>query len=171
MRALVRAYDGLIAAMAVVAGLILAFIFVIIVYDVVVRTMGVQPPAATSALSEYGMHYVALLAAPWLVRVKGHVFVESLVVVLPDGVARILEKLVHLVCIVMCLALAWYAVEAIREAVTFGDSDIRSIIVPKWVLFAPMPIAFVLCAIEFGRFLAGRDTMYEGRGAGAGETI
>ncbi|MBM3486969.1 MAG: TRAP transporter small permease [Alphaproteobacteria bacterium] len=171
MRALVRTYDGVITGMAVVAGLILAAIFVIIIYDVVVRTLGWQPPAGTSALSEYGMHYIALLAAPWLVRVKGHVFVESLVLVLPGGAARILERIVHVLCIAMCLALAWYSVEAIRETVKFGDSDIRSIIVPKWVLFAPMPVAFVLAAIEFGRFLVGHDTMYEGRGAGAGERI
>ncbi|MDE0718498.1 MAG: TRAP transporter small permease subunit, partial [Rhodospirillaceae bacterium] len=98
MRHLVRLYDRLIVALAAVAGAMLAGVFVMIVYDVTVRALGYQPPAHTSALSEYAMLYMTLLAAPWVLRKKGHVFVEFLAGALPGGVRRGLRRSIYVLC-------------------------------------------------------------------------
>ena len=161
MRMLIRLYDRLIVALAAVAGAMLACVFVMIVYDVSVRTLGYQPPAHTSALSEYAMLYMTLLAAPWVLRNKGHVFVEFLATGLPGGARLLLRRSIHVLCILICLGMAYYGAVAADDYWTRGEQDIRSIVIAKWVIYAPMPVAFSLCAIEFGRFLFGVDDMYD----------
>ena len=49
-------------------------------------------------------------------------------------------------------------------AIQSGDMDVRGISVMQWMLYLPMPLAFLLVAIEFGRFLTGIDDMYGARG-------
>lgn len=166
MRALLRGYDRLVIAMAMAGCVLLAAMFVMIIYDVTVRTAGLTPPAMTSAVSEYFMLYVTMLAAPYLVRIKAHVAVESITLVMPAAAMPWLSRLVCLVCIAVSVLLAWYSADAIGEVVASGEVDIRSIIVPKWVLFAPLPIGFALCAVEFARYLMAREGMLVGRGAG-----
>ena len=69
-------YRRLLELLAVVAGLMLAAMAFAIVLDVLVRNLGLQPPAHTLTLTEYGLLYLTMLAAPWLVREKGHVHIE-----------------------------------------------------------------------------------------------
>lgn len=164
MPVLFRLYSGLIVVLAVIAGAMLACVFVMIVYDVSVRTLGYQPPAHTSALSEYAMLYMTLLAAPWVLRNKGHVFVEFLASSLPDRVRLFLRRSIYALCILVCLGVAYYGAVAGLDYWTRGEQDIRSIVIPKWVIYAPLPVGFLLCAIEFSRFLFGGDDMYD-RGA------
>lgn len=161
MRHLVRLYDGLIVALAAAAGAMLAGVFVMIVYDVTVRALGHQPPAHTSALSEYAMLYMTLLAAPWVLRKKGHVFVEFLAGSLPGQVRRGLQRSIYVLCIVICLGLAYYGLGAALDYWERGELDIRSIVIAKWAFYAPLPVGFFLCAVEFGRFLIGVDDMYD----------
>ena len=161
MRLAVRLYDRLIAVLAAVAGAMLAGVFVMIVYDVTVRALGYQPPAHTSALSEYAMLYMTLLAAPWVLRNKGHVFVEFLAGALPRTVRRVLRRGIYTLCIVVCLGLAYYGLLAALDYWERGELDIKSIVIAKWAYYAPLPIGFFLCAVEFARFLFGIDDMYD----------
>ena len=38
--------------------------------------------------------------------------------------------------------------------------DVRSIDMPQWILFGPMPVCFFFLTIEFIRYLIGIDDMY-----------
>ena len=168
MKALVKTYDAVIVGLATIAGAMVAAVFVAIVWDVSLRTIGLQPPLWTSALTEYALLYMTMLAAPWLVRVKGHVFVESLAMMLPIGVRRLVEKAVYLITILLCVVLAYFALDQGLEIAARGDEDIRSIVLPKWALYAPLPVGFGLSEIEFLRFLIGNDSMYAGRSLSEG---
>lgn len=163
MRILTHAYDRLVMALAVIAGAMLAGVFLMIVYDVSVRALGYQPPAHTVPLSEYAMLYMTLLASPWLVRLKGQVFVEFIAGNLPRPIRRPLHKAVYVLCILVCIGLAWYGGAAAEDYWMRGELEIKGIITPKWVLYAPFPLGFGLCVIEFGRFLFGFDNMYDRR--------
>lgn len=162
MRSLIKAYDAVIVGLAVLAGAMVAAVFVMILYDVTLRATGFQPPIFTSALTEYALLYLTMLAAPWLVRTRGHVFVESFTLRLGRGARRVVERFVYLLCIALCLILSYYAVEQALDMASRGEEDWRSIVMPRWVLFAALPIGFVPAAVEFARFLFGRDSMYAG---------
>ncbi len=161
-----RIYDGVIVGLAIIAGAMVAAVFLMIVYDVAVRTLGFQPPFWTSALTEYALLYMTMLAAPWLVRQKGHVFVESLTLMLEARAQRAVHVFAYLISIVLCLVLTFYSVKQGLEVWSRQEIDIRSISIPGWLLYASLPIGFCLSAIEFARFLLGRESMYSGRDIG-----
>jgi TRAP-type C4-dicarboxylate transport system permease small subunit len=165
VKSLRRAYDALIEAGARIGAGLVGLVFLAIVYDVSLRSVGFKPPAWTSALSEYALLYLTMLAAPWLVRHRGHVTVESFIVRLPWRIRAFLEKVIYVACIALCLGLAYYSTLMAIDSAMRGELDIRSIEIPRWVLFAPLLLGFVFCAVEFGRYLFGSDSLYASQGA------
>ena len=155
-----RAYDILIVALAWFAGAAIMAIFVVIVYDVTLRTLGFRPPRITSAGSEYALLYFTMAAAPYLVRHKGHVFIETGRALLPAALRRLAERATYVICITVCALLFYFSLDLTVEAIALGEVEIRSISMPRWFLFAPLPPSFLLMGIEFARFLAGRDSLY-----------
>jgi C4-dicarboxylate transporter, DctQ subunit len=147
-------------ALAVVAGAMIGLAFVLIVVDVGVRAVGLQPPAFTSAAVEYILLYFTLFAAPYLTRRKAHVCVDALIAHLRGRVRWLLEKFVYVVCIATCLIFAYIGFGLTLDAIRSGGFEERSIDVPLWINYAPMAPAFLLVAIEFGRYLVGVDTLY-----------
>jgi TRAP-type C4-dicarboxylate transport system permease small subunit len=163
VRHLVAVYNRLIVALAVLAGATIVLAFVLVIVDVGVRTAGFKPPAYTSAVVEYALLYFALLAAPYLVRRKSHVYIDALTSRLPGMARFVVEKLAYSVCIVTSLIFAYIGWELAAEAFAAGLFDERSIDIPYWLLYLPMPGSFALVAVEFARYLAGVDTMYADR--------
>lgn len=71
-----KAYTALLRSMAFVAGATLVWLMVSVVLSVVMRNLGLQPFAWLFTSAEYGLLYMTMLGAPWLVREKGHVHIE-----------------------------------------------------------------------------------------------
>ena len=163
MRTILRAYDAAVMALAIIAGVMLAGVFVFIIYDVVLRNFLISPPAWTVPSIEYGLLYITMFSAPYLVRTRGHVLVEALRQVLPERPRRVLEKIVYVVCLAVCAVLAWFAFELWLDAYISGEFDGRAIEVPHTVRYAPMVIGFVMMGCEFVRNLLGAGSLYQER--------
>jgi len=146
--------------MAVVAGILIFLSFVMIVVDVTMRIVGMKPPLFTIAVVEYILLWFAMLAAPWLVRIKGHVFIDAVTQFLPHALKTIIAKIVYSICIVSSSIYCYHASGLLREAWVKDMVDVRSIDMPQWILFGPMPLCFLFVATEFARFLVGVDDMY-----------
>ena len=170
MQLLSRAYDGLIVGLAILAGLMLAVIFVGIIADVAIRTLGYNALQWYSAIAEYCLLFSTMLAAPWLVRLRGHVVVESLTMAMPPRVRWAMAKAVYVLCIVLCGLFVYYGFVEMQLALSTGELDLRSIDMPKWILFLPFPVGFTLVAIEFGRYLLGFGSYYTGT-VGSSESL
>jgi C4-dicarboxylate transporter, DctQ subunit len=153
MKALARSYDALIFGMAWVAGALLAGMFFAIVIDVVLRNWGGQSSAHLFTFTEYALLMVPCFGAPWLVREKGHVFVEIGLNLLRPAARRRALVVIGIVCIAVCLLLAWYGVQVAWRNFTLGDKDVRSFDAPRWALVACIPIGFFFMATEFARHL------------------
>jgi TRAP-type C4-dicarboxylate transport system permease small subunit len=154
------AYDGLLSALAILSAILLGIVTLAVIADVTVRNMGLQPPAHTSAFVEYSLLYITLLASPWLLRKKGHVYIEIVIGAVGPRTRRIMATISYVLCIVTCLLLLVYSADLTVLNWTRGSTDIRSFDMPRWALFAPMPLCFLLMAVEFTRFLLGRDSLY-----------
>ncbi len=153
MAQIIRFYDRLIVVLAVAASIIVGAVFVLIVVDVSMRTAGLRPPVFSSALSEYSLIYVTMMAAPWLVRERGHVRIDSFMSFLPPAGKRLVERILIVVCIGLCLMATYLAADFAVEFWRKGDIDIRSIEIPRAFLFVPLVLGFFLCAVEFLRLL------------------
>jgi C4-dicarboxylate transporter DctQ subunit len=156
---IVYLYDRLIVMLALVASIMIAAVFVLIVVDVTMRTAGFRPPVFSSAISEYTLIYVTMLAAPWLVRERGHVRIDSFMIFIPTHLQIALERLLMLVCIALCLTAAWISADFAIDFWQKGSIDIRSIEIPRSLLFLPLTIGFGLCAMEFLRLLLIGQTL------------
>jgi len=163
LKAIAVAYNRVVAALAVVAGAAVAAAFLLIIFDVGVRTIGLRAPAFISAAVEYILLYFTLLSAPFLVRQKSHVVIDALVTRLSGRARWAAEKLVYLICILTALAFAYIGFDLFIDAVQDGRSEERSIDVPLWIGYAALAPAFSLVAIEFFRLLIGRDSLYADR--------
>ena len=158
-------------ALAYFAGATIVLAFALIVIDVTLRTIGQRPPAFTSAVVEYVLLYFTLFAAPYLVREKGHVYVDALMSRLPRGPRWFAEKLVYLVCVVTSLAFSFIGFKLGIEAIESGTIEERSIDVPSWVDYWALGPIFLLVAIEFARYLIGADSMYRSTRAKGPESL
>ncbi len=138
----------------------LGLLVVLVVADVVVRTAGGRPLAWAASSAEYILLYATFLPMPYLVRVKGHVFVEFLRGPMSPAVRQNVERLVYLVCIAICVYLAWVASSGALLAWREASYETRTYDMPKWLVYLPMALGFWFAALEWTRYLLGLDTMY-----------
>ena len=160
MEAFDKGLEKVVTALAYLASAIIPCIFTMIVIDVSIRTIGITPPLFTSSIVEYGLLYVAMFSAPWLVRQKGHVAIEALVSVLPPGVQLTLAKFMYLICGLSALLFSYFALELFIDAAQSGQLDVRGVDMPYWGQFLPMTIGFFLVSLEFLMFLLGLRHYY-----------
>lgn len=160
MQAISALYYKLLIGMAILSGVLIVTAVFLIVLDVMMRLFGLSPFLFVLTFVEYSMLWFTMLAAPYLVRIKGHVFIDAVTLMLPQRVRFYIAKVVYLLCIIASLISAYSVSVLLIEAIRFGDVDMRSFEVPMWILFASMPLSFGMCAIEFTRYLLGFDDMY-----------
>lgn len=160
MEALGKAYNYLLHGLAGLAGVLIFLSFAMIVIDVTMRIVGLHPPTFTIAVVEYGLLWFAVLAAPWLVRIKGHVFIDALAQFLPGLIKRIAAKIVYILCLIAALIYSYNAGQLLITSWMENKIDVRTVDMPQWILYLPMPLCFFLVAVEFGRYLVGMDDMY-----------
>ena len=147
--------------MAVLAGILIFLSFAMIVVDVTLRIVGLRPLIFTIPVVEYILLWFTMLAAPWLVRIKGHVFIDALTRILPSGIRTVIAKIVYAMCVVAAMIYCVHAMGLLQVAWQNDVVDVRSVDMPQWALFGPMPFCFFLVAVEFARYLFGVDDMYD----------
>ncbi len=153
----------IVTAMAVVAACVLVWLMVAIVLSVTMRNIGLQPYAWLFTSTEYGVLYMTMLGAPWLVRKKGHVHIELLTAALPEGPRQVLSRLVALGCVLICAYLGWKGFQLVQTNIARMDFDVRAYFFPRWLLTITFPISFGLMALEFLRFVLGREILHTGK--------
>lgn len=162
MRQVAWGYHRLVDLMALFAAAMLVWLMISVVASVTIRNLGLQPPAWLFTSSEYAMLYLTMLGAPWLVREKGHVHIELLTAALPATILPWFSRAVALACVIVCAILAWKGLDLVIQNIERRDLDVRAYFFPKWILTIAFPISFAAMAIEFARFVVGRDILHTG---------
>ncbi len=157
-----RIYDGVLFGMAIIAGLLLVWLMLSVITSVLMRNVGLQPFAWLFTSAEYGLLYMTMLGAPWLVREKGHVHIELVTAALPVGLRRIVSRTVAGACVLVCLILAWQGADLVLTNIERGDYDTRAYYFPRWMLTIAFPLSFGMMVIEFSRFVFGPELMHSG---------
>lgn len=160
---LLRFYDRCVIWLAAAGAASLGVITLLIIYDVISRNFGLMPLRATSALVEYALLFSTMAAAPWLVRINGHVSLSSVVGLAPPAVQRAAGQLVVCIAAVAVAILAFVSAEIAVQQWQSGAVDMRSVDLPNWLLYACLAVGFGLMATEFLRLLL-RGEAYTGAG-------
>ncbi|MDQ2092929.1 TRAP transporter small permease [Rhodalgimonas zhirmunskyi] len=159
---LTRSYNTLLYGMATIAGLMLIWLMISVITSVLMRNLGMQPFAWLFTSAEYGLLYMTMLGAPWLVREKGHVHIELITAKLAERPRRALSRTVAAACVLVCVILTWKGIELVMTNLERGDYDTRAYYFPRWLLTIAFPLSFGLMAVEFSRFVFGDDLMHSG---------
>lgn len=146
--------------MALAAGVLMVAMMAMIVADVALRNLGYQSSAHFFTFTEYFLLLIPLLGAPWLVREKGHIYIELLIGTLPPRARRALVWIIVCLSLAVCVVLAWYGGAITVQNFVENEKDVRSFDMPRWMLMLSMPIAFGMMALEFLRLLARRESPY-----------
>jgi TRAP-type transport system small permease protein len=92
---------------------------------------------------------LTLLAAPWLLRQGQHIRVDILLRALPARTGWLLEWVGDVVGLACSLYFIWYGYKVVVASYQAGAVTIKTLVTPEWWLLVPLPVAFVLFAIEF----------------------
>lgn len=153
-------YGSLLDGMLTVACLLLLGMTFLTGADVLLRNLGLGGVPPSNELSEYGLYLITILAAPGLLRRGQHIRVDIILQILPPRLAWLFEWIGDIVGIICCLYFVWYGVLVTYASYAAGSVSIKTLVLPEWWIFAPMPVCFLMLAIEFifrMRFLALAD--------------
>jgi TRAP-type C4-dicarboxylate transport system permease small subunit len=145
-------YGRLLAGLAFAGCLLLFAMMMVIVTDVALRNMAVpgmpRGLAWSNEVSELMLYLITVCVAPWLLRQGQHIRVDILLQALPGRLAWMLEWVGDLIGLACCLFMAWYGAKAALASHASGAVNIKTLVTPEWWSLAPLPIVFVLLAIE-----------------------
>lgn len=152
MQRLSDGYDKLLNGMVISACIILLAMVLIICGDVLLRNVPISATLRglswSTDLSEYGLYLVTMLTAPWLLRRGQHIRVDIALRALPSKFGWILEWIADLIGFVCCIYIAISGIRAVSQSFEIGAMMMKSLVIPEWWLLLPLPITFVLLAIE-----------------------
>jgi TRAP-type C4-dicarboxylate transport system permease small subunit len=158
-------YGKLLDALAVVAALLLLAMVIVVTGDIVLRNTVNIGFLWANEVSEYALYLITVLTAPWLLRRGQHVRLDLVLTAVPRRIAFLMEAGGDIAGFVVCLAMIRYATLMTLDAWRIGSITIKNLVFPEWWLLAPLPVCFVLLAIEFvfrfHRLLLNRDKREE----------
>lgn len=146
------AYGRLLAALALCGCAVLLAMMLIIVADVLLRNLAIaglpRGLAWSNEISELMLYLITMCVAPWLLRRGQHIRVDIVLRALPPAVAWYLEWLGDLIALACCAVFAWVGTEAAWSSYASGAVNIKTLVTPEWWALAPLPVVFVLLALE-----------------------
>lgn len=145
-------YGRFLAALAMAGCLLLLAMMLIIVADVALRNLAIpglpQGLAWSNEVSELMLYVLTMCVAPWLLRQGQHIRVDIVLQALPRKTAWVLEWVGDAIGFACCVVLAWYGALSAWSSYVAGSMNIKTLVTPEWWSLAPLPIVFVLLAIE-----------------------
>ena len=145
-------YGQFLARLALLGCAILLAMMLIIVGDVALRNLAIpglpQGLAWSNEISELMLYLITMSVAPWLLRQGQHIRVDIMLQAIPARLAWSLEWVGDLIGFVCCIVIAWYGAQAAWSSYASGAVNIKTLVTPEWWALAPLPLVFILLAIE-----------------------
>ena len=146
-------FGTLIEGLALAASVALLAMVAIICGDVLTRNVAIpglpRGIAWSNEISELLLYALTLFAAPWLLREGRHIRVDIVLRALPLRVAYACEWIADALGFACCLWLVFYGASAAFKSFTSDALSIKTLVMPEWWFLLPLPICFLLLAVEF----------------------
>ena len=145
-------YGRMLSSLALVGCAILMAMMFIIVGDVALRNLAIpglpRGLAWSNEISELMLYLITMCVAPWLLRQGQHIRVDILLQALPARLAWVFEWIGDVIGLACCAVIAWYGTQAAWSSYSSGAVNIKTLVTPEWWALAPLPVVFVLLAVE-----------------------
>lgn len=151
-RNITELYGRLLEGLALAGCAVLLLMMLVVCADVLLRNVRLVPGLLgvswANEVTEYALYLITMLTAPWLLRQGQHIRIDVLLRAIPARLAWYLEWAADLIALACCSTIALYGFKAVLSSHAIGGTVVKVISVPEWWLLAPLPIAFLLLAVE-----------------------
>jgi TRAP-type C4-dicarboxylate transport system permease small subunit len=148
------AFGKLLEALALLGCAVIFLMTLMICADVLLRNVrlvpGVYGIAWANEVSEAMLYLITMLTAPWLLRQGQHIRVDIVLRAVPPRLGWVFEWIADVLGLVCCVMIAWYGARATLASFAAGSMSVKTLVTPEWWMLAPLPVAFLLLAIEMG---------------------
>ena len=148
-----KAYALILKSLAAIAAVLLGVMAFLVTLDVEMRNVGLGTIAWVNEVSEYSLPVATLLIAPWLLHRNEHIRLDVLLVSLPAGASRALEKACDVIGMAICAVFVWYGIRLILDSARIGSMVVKTLAISEWWQYALVPVSFFLLAVEYARRL------------------
>lgn len=149
MPALAKTYGRILELCGAISALLVLAMTALIVADVVLRNVFRVTLPASVELTEYAMFFASAFAAPWLLRRGQHIRVDVVIVRAPPATGWIMEILCDLIGLALSLLMTWYGIAMVLRSWRSDTLVVKNLIFSEWYVLWPLPVMFLLLAIEF----------------------
>jgi TRAP-type C4-dicarboxylate transport system permease small subunit len=152
MKSMSDLYGSLLEKLFFAACGVLFLMMLMICTDVLLRNIplvkSLHGLSWADEISEYMLYLITMLAAPWLLRQRRHIRVDIMLRAMPAKVGWYCEWLTDVVAFGCCAIMVIYGLEATYASYSSGMMTINTLVTPEWWSLAPLPVAFLLLAVE-----------------------
>ncbi len=152
MNRLSELYGKLLNFLGLIACALLFAMMLMICADVLLRNVPIpglpRGLAWSNEVSEMMLYLITMLSAPWLLRQGQHIRVDIVLRAIPKFIAWCCEWVADVCGFLCCVWMVWYGLRVTLRSFNDGAMTIKTLVTPEWWSLAPLPIAFMLLAIE-----------------------
>ena len=152
MERLSAQFGRLLEVLAALGCALVFLMMLVICVDVLLRNVALLPSMRglgwANDLTEASLYLTTMLAAPWLLRRGQHIRVDIVLRAIPKRAAWYCEWIADFLALACCLVMVAYGTRMAWASFKSGAMTIKTMITPEWWLLAPLPIAFLLLAVE-----------------------
>jgi TRAP-type C4-dicarboxylate transport system permease small subunit len=95
------------------------------------------------------MFFAAAFAAPWLLRRGQHIRVDIVVMRAPPNAGWAMEVACDIIGLALSLLMSWYSIAMVLRSWRGETLVVKNLIFAEWLILWPLPVMFVLLAVEF----------------------
>ena len=152
MERLSAQFGRLLEVLAAIGCALVFLMMLVICVDVLLRNVALVPSMRglgwANDLTEASLYLTTMLAAPWLLRRGQHIRVDIVLRAIPKRAAWYCEWIADVLALACCLVMVAYGTRMAWASFKSGAMTIKTMITPEWWLLAPLPVAFLLLAVE-----------------------
>jgi TRAP-type C4-dicarboxylate transport system permease small subunit len=148
-----RIFDRILLGTSYASGTIIVIMMLSMSYEVVMRYYFKAPTRWAGDFSGYMQYALVLIAAAWVLSIRGHTRIDILVSRLTARWQQVLGLITSAVALIACLLFVWVGIEATQTAYAGNEFLYRDIELPLYPFYAVIPFSFILLAIQFGRIV------------------
>ena len=156
-------FDRIVDYLAALAGLVLCALIVLVSVDVAARNFRLFAIPWSLEIAQISLYFMTFLAAPWVLKVGGHIAVDLLVQTLSKPRARAVGRLTNAIGAAVCGVLFYYSVRVFLDFAIDGQTVHGAMIYPRWLVYIPAPITFFLMFVIFARWVVDPSKATEAR--------
>ena len=148
-----RLVEKLLVTLNSLSGIVLVFMTLSVTYEVIARYLMGRPTSWVVDLGEYSLVFMLFLSVGWTLWKGGHVEITVVSERLPERVRGVLKIVTTTIGLIISILLLWQSVVLTWHIYKAGDLFFKALVIPKWPVFAIVPVGFLTLGLEYTREL------------------